>query len=276
MSFTTLVSTEELARHPEWRVFDCRHDIYKPALGAEQYEAGHLPGAALAKMDRDLSAPAGPRGRHPLPEPAAFIAWLGAMGVKRDDQVVCYDASGGSQASRLWWMLRWVGHDAVAVLDGGYARWVGEGRPITAEVPRFAPTTYPGKADPALLVDVAYVEAQVGKPGVALVDARSAQRFAGEGETMDPVGGHIPGALNRFYTLNLAADGGFKSRDALRAEFSTLLGGVAPAQVVQYCGSGVSACANLLAMEHAGLRGSRLYPGSWSEWCADPRRPVAR
>jgi len=276
MSFDTLVPTAELARHPEWRVFDCRHDLFKTALGAEEYAAGHIPGAAFASVDRDLSAPPGPKGRHPLPEAGAFIDWLGRQGLKREDQVVCYDASGGTHASRLWWMLRWVGHQAVAVLDGGYPRWVKEGRPITTEVPRFAATTYPGKANPAMHVDVAFVESRLGKPGLTLVDARSAQRFAGEGETLDPVGGHIPGSLNRFYTLNLGPDGSFKPADALRAEFAALLGGVPAAQVVQYCGSGVSACVNLLAMEHAGLEGSKLYPGSWSEWCASPSRPVAR
>lgn len=276
MSFTTLVSTDELARHPEWRVFDCRHDLFKIDIGAEQYAQGHIPGAVFASMDRDLSAPAGPRGRHPLPEADAFIAWLGRQGLKRGDQVVCYDVSGGTYSSRMWWMLRWVGHQAVAVLDGGYPKWLKEGRPITTEVPRYSPGDYPGRADDAMQVEVAFVESQLGKPDLAMIDARSAQRFAGEGETLDPVGGHIPGALNRFYTQNLGADGTFKPAEQLRAEFSALLGGVPATQVVQSCGSGVSACINLLAMEHAGLTGSRLYAGSWSEWCADPRRPVAR
>jgi thiosulfate/3-mercaptopyruvate sulfurtransferase len=276
MSFRTLVSTAELARNPQWRVFDCRHDLFKTAIGAEEYATAHIPGAVFASMDRDLSAEAGTAGRHPLPEPGAFIAWLGRQGVKRDDQVVCYDASGGTYSSRMWWMLRWIGHEAVAVLDGGFPKWVKEGRPTTADVPHHAPVEYAGRANPAMHVDVAFIESQLGKPGMALVDARSAQRFAGEGETLDPVGGHIPGALNRFYTLNLAADGTFKPADVLRAEFSALLGGVPATQVVQSCGSGVSACVNLLAMEHAGLAGSRLYPGSWSEWCASPSRPVAR
>lgn len=274
----TLVSTAELAANQgRWRVFDCRHDLVKPAIGAEQYAEAHIPGAAFASLDRDLSAPkSGTNGRHPLPDAPAFVAWLGRQGLKREDQVACYDASGGTYASRLWWMLRWVGHRHVAVLDGGYAKWVKEGRPVTAEVPHFAPAAYRGAADPSMSVDVAYIEERLGKPGMTILDARNAQRFAGQGETLDPVGGHIPGALNRFYTENLGADGCFKPADALRAEFSALLGGVPTDQVVQQCGSGVSACVNLLAMEHAGLAGSRLYPGSWSEWCANPARPVAR
>lgn len=276
MTHRTLVSTDELARHPQWRVFDCRHDLFKTALGAEEYASAHIPGAAFASMDRDLSAAAGPRGRHPLPEPGAFMAWLGRQGVQRTDQVVCYDASGGTYASRLWWMLRWVGHDAAAVLDGGYPKWVKEGRPTTAEVPRFPATNYAGSANDAMHVDAAFVASRLGRQDFALVDARSAERFAGKGETLDPVGGHIPGALNRFYTANHAADGTFKSAAQLREEFTALLGATPAAQVVQQCGSGVSACVNLLAMEHAGLAGSRLYAGSWSEWCLDPARPVAR
>jgi thiosulfate/3-mercaptopyruvate sulfurtransferase len=274
----TLVSTDELAANRgSWRVFDCRHDLVDPAIGARQYAEAHIPGAAFASLDRDLSAPkSGTNGRHPLPDAGAFLAWLGRQGLRREDQVVCYDASGGTYASRLWWMLRWVGHWNVAVLDGGYAKWVKEGRPVSAEVPHFAPLAYAGAPDPSMCVDVAYIEARLGKPEMTIVDARNAQRFAGQGETLDPVGGHIPGALNRFYTANLGADGCFKPADALRAEFSALLGSVPASQVVQQCGSGVSACVNLLAMEHAGLPGSRLYAGSWSEWCASPARPVAR
>jgi thiosulfate/3-mercaptopyruvate sulfurtransferase len=274
---TTLVSTGDLAQHPQWRAFDCRHDLMKPAIGAEEYAAGHIPGAIFANLDRDLSAPkTGTNGRHPLPDAATFVAWLGRQGLQRDDQVVCYDASGGLYAYRLWWMLRWVGHSQVAVLDGGVPKWVKEGRPTTTDVPRFTPTTYPGKADDSLHVDAGFIEKNLGKPGVTVLDARNAQRFAGQNETIDPVAGHIPGALNRFHAENHAPDGVFKSSEKLREEFSALLGAIPPSQVVQQCGSGVSACVNLLAMEHAGLPGSRLYPGSWSEWCSDPARPIAR
>jgi thiosulfate/3-mercaptopyruvate sulfurtransferase len=274
---TTLASTEELARHPGWRVFDCRHELGQPELGAAQYREAHLPGTVYAHLDRDLSAPkTGTNGRHPLPEPEVFAAWLGAQGLRPEDQVVCYDAGGGTMAARLWWMLRWIGHDAAAVLDGGFAKWVAEGRPTTREVPCFAPSVYVPKPRAEMRVDAAYVEAQLGTREAALVDARAPARFRGEAEPIDPVAGRIPGARNRFCTENLGADGRFKSAQVLKAEFAALLGGIAPADLVHYCGSGVAACHNALAMEIAGLPGSRLYPGSWSEWCADPRRPLER
>lgn len=273
---STLVSTTELARDLEdsasWRIFDCRHEFGQPELGARQYAEAHLPGALFAHLDRDLSAPRnGANGRHPLPDPHAFAAWLGTQGLRAADQVVCYDAGGGTTAARLWWLLRWIGHAAVAVLDGGYARWVAEGRPVTTDVPRVAPTEYRLAARAALAVDVAFVERH--REELVLVDARAAARFRGEQEPIDPVAGRIPGARNRFCTENLAADGRFKRGEVLRGEFSALLGGRAPHEVVHYCGSGVAACHNALAMEAAGLPGSRVYPGSWSEWIADPRRP---
>ncbi|MGH8706130.1 MAG: sulfurtransferase [Burkholderiales bacterium] len=275
MALAHLVCSRDLASHPAWRVFDCRHELASPDLGEQQYRQNHVPGALFAHLDRDLSAPkSGTNGRHPLPEPDAFAGWLGRQGLKVSDRVVCYDAGGGTMAARLWWLLRWVGHDAVAVLDGGYAKWLAEGRPVTAEVARVAATVYPGRAQRELAVSVTFVEAQRGE--VLLLDARAPARFRGESEPIDPVAGHIPGARNRFCTENLAADGRFKSAPDLKAEFSALLAGKAPAQVVHYCGSGVAACHNALAMEIAGLSGSRLYPGSWSEWCADPRRPLAR
>jgi thiosulfate/3-mercaptopyruvate sulfurtransferase len=176
-------------------------------------------------------------------------------------------------AARLWWMLRWAGHGAAAVLDGGLAKWLAESRPVTAETPRFPMTRYPGSARAAMRADAAYVEAHLGRGDTLLVDARAPQRWRGEVEPIDPEAGRIPGAMNRFCTVNLAPDGRFKSAEALRAEFGTLLGGASPAQVVHYCGSGVAACHNALAMEIAGLPGSRMYAGSWSEWIADPRRP---
>jgi thiosulfate/3-mercaptopyruvate sulfurtransferase len=179
-------------------------------------------------------------------------------------------------AARLWWMLRWIGHDAAAVLDGGFAKWVAEGRPTTREVPRFAPSVYVPKPRAEMHVDAAYVEAQLGTREVALLDARAPARFRGEAEPIDPVAGRIPGARNRFCAENLGADGRFKSAQVLKAELAALLGGIAPADLVHYCGSGVAACHNALAMEIAGLPGSRLYPGSWSEWCADPRRPMEK
>jgi thiosulfate/3-mercaptopyruvate sulfurtransferase len=272
---STLVATGELARHPEWRVFDCRHDLMKPELGREQYAGAHIPGAVFAHLDRDLSAPKnGKNGRHPLPDPAKFIAWLGAQGLRPSDQVVCYDGAGGAMAARLWWMLRWVGHDAVAVLDGGYAKWVEEQRPVTAEVPKFAPATYPGRVRPGMAVDVSHVAGHLGKE--LIVDARAAPRWRGESEPIDPEAGRIPGSVNRFNGGNLTPEGVHKPAAQLRAEFEAVLGGRKASEVVHSCGSGVAACHNLLAMEIAGLTGGKLYAGSWSEWIADPARPRER
>ncbi|HZQ71965.1 MAG TPA: sulfurtransferase [Burkholderiales bacterium] len=273
MAHRTLVSTGELARHlAAWRIFDCRHDLAKPELGEAQYREAHIPGALFAHLDRDLSAPkTGANGRHPLPERGAFLAWLGQQGLRADDQAVCYDQGNGVMAARLWWMLRSVGHEAVAVLDGGSAKWQKEGRPVTAEIPRFAHAPYKVRQWRDADVDAAFVEKSLGQ--LLLVDARSPARWRGEQEPIDPEAGRIPGAKNRFSNDNVSPEGTFKAPDALRQEFLAVLGERKPGEVVNYCGSGVSACHNLLAMEHAGLSGARLYAGSWSEWIADPRRP---
>lgn len=270
-----LVTTDELAAHPEWRVFDCRHDLGNPALGEQQYQEAHIPGALFAHLDRDLSAPkTGGNGRHPLPEAKTFIAWLGRQGLKSTDAVVCYDGGPGAMASRLWWMLRWVGHEQVAVLDGGLAKWQREGRPLTAEVPQFAAAAYPGKAKASMHASLALVEKKLKR--AALLDARAPERFRGEREPIDPKAGRIPGAKNRFNGENLAADGTFKKPELLREEFDKILAGRSSSEVINYCGSGVAACHNALAMELAGLPGSRVYIGSWSEWSADPTRPISR
>ena len=276
MSGSTLVSTEGLSRDlGGWRVFDCRHDLANPALGEQQYREGHIPGALFAHLDRDLSGhKTGANGRHPLPERGAFIAWLGRQGLQPSDRVACYDAGNGAMAARLWWMLRWAGHDSAAVLDGGFAKWVAEKRPVTRDVPLFAPTTYPQRAAAMIAVEVSEVEKNLDRQ--LLLDARAPVRFRGEQEPIDPVAGRIPGARNRYCAENVSADGTFKSPDELRREFLTVLGGLAPSEVVNYCGSGVSACHNLLAMEIAGLPGAKLYAGSWSEWSADPKRRIAR
>ena len=275
MSRTTLASTEELAANPQWRVFDCRHDLAKPHLGQEQYLEGHIPGALFASLDRDLSARRDGRGgRHPLPYPGAFIAWLGQQGLKSEDQVVCYDSGNATFASRLWWMLRWVGHEAVAVLDGGFAKWRAENRPVTSEVPRVPHSRYPVRLHADRAVGIGFVEQHLHD--TLLIDARSPERFRGEKEPIDPVAGHIPGARNRYNLDNLNAGGTFKSAAVLRNEFLDVLGNKAPEDVVAYCGSGVSACHNLLAMEIAGLAGAKLYAGSWSDWISDPKRAIAR
>jgi thiosulfate/3-mercaptopyruvate sulfurtransferase len=272
MSGSTLVSTEELGKHlGTWRVFDCRHDLMKPELGGQQYREAHIPGALFAHMERDLSAPKnGKNGRHPLPDPATFTAWLGKQGLKKEDQVVCCDAANGSTAARLWWMLRWVGHKNVAVLDGGIAKWLKEGRPVDAVVPKPKPATYALK-QPSGTVDARAIQASL--KNLFLLDARAPARWRGEQEPIDPVAGRIPGARNRFNADNVQPDGTFKPASQLKTEFEAILKNREPAEVVHYCGSGVAACHNLLAMEVAGLTGGRLYPGSWSEWIADPSRP---
>jgi thiosulfate/3-mercaptopyruvate sulfurtransferase len=272
LAFNTLVSTAELAAHlGEWRIFDCRHDLAKPELGGEQYRQAHIPGALFASLERDLSAPkTGSNGRHPLPSPEAFAAWLGAQGLRPEDQVVCYDAANGAMAARLWWMLRWVGHDAVAVLDGGFAKWTAEGRPVSADVPRLPPSAFPIRVRTEMAIDVGTIAKKPRKR--LLLDARAPARYRGEQEPIDPVAGRIPGALNRFNMDNVRADGRFKSPADLKREFQQVLGARAPGEVINYCGSGVAACHNLLAMELAGLRGAKLYAGSWSEWIADPAR----
>jgi thiosulfate/3-mercaptopyruvate sulfurtransferase len=273
---TTIVSTEELAAHLDtWRVFDCRHDLMKPSAGEEQYRQAHIPGALFAHLDRDLSEPRqGRKGRHPLPYPGAFIAWLGQQGLEPRQQVVCYDGGAGTVAARLWWMLRWVGHDAVAVLDGGMKKWLAENRPVTTLVPRLAHTTYPVRLRPESTVGIAYVEQE--RDNVLLIDARAPERFRGEKEPIDFVAGHIPGARNRFCNENVGADGTFKAPDQLKQEFQQVMHGRPASEVVNYCGSGVAACHNLLAMELAGLPGAKLYAGSWSDWISDPKRPIAR
>lgn len=284
-SFTTLVSVAELSAHlddADWRIVDCRHQLADPAYGEAAYAAGHIPGAFFLHLDRDLaSLPNGSNGRHPLPDPAMLAAKLGVAGVSSRTQLVVYDDAGGMIAGRLWYLLRWLGHDRVALLDGGINAWVKAGLPLSTELPAAAPSIFEFRLRDDV-VDAARLLADIERceKGEAshycVVDARSPDRFRGENETLDPVGGHIPGARNRFFRDNLDADGCFRSAAELRGEFLALLAGVDPAQAVMQCGSGVTACHNLLAMEIAGLPGARLYAGSWSEWCSDPARPVAR
>lgn len=279
MSYATLVDASTLAQHlsnPAWRVFDVRHQLVDAGYGERAYATGHIPGALFLHCDRDLSGPmTGSNGRHPLPDPEVLAGKLGKSGVGADTQVVVYDDSQGMIAGRLWWLLRWLGHGRVAVLDGGLDAWKAIGGGLTEEVVAPQPAVFrPQRRD--LLVDAAYVLANLEPTDVRIVDARSPDRFRGENETIDPVGGHIPGASNRFFRDNLGASGCFKPADVLRAEWSAILGGLAPERIVHQCGSGVSACHNILAMELAGLSGSKLYAGSWSEWCADPARPVER
>jgi len=277
MILTALVNTEILARRlddPDWVVFDCRHDLTNPARGRVGYTASHIPGARFLHLDDDLSArKTGTNGRHPLPDPDVLKEKLGRAGVDSRKQVVAYDAQGGMVAARLWWLLRSLGHLPVAVLDGGWNQWVAEGRPQSAEIPSPQPASFFGKPG-SNWVNANFVGARLDDEGVVLLDARAPDRFRGQNETLDRVGGRIPGARNRYFRDNLDPNGRFKSPEELEQEFRAVLGANDPQEVVNYCGSGVSACHNLLAMEVAGLRGARLYPGSWSEWSADPSRPV--
>lgn len=286
-SYSTLITAEALQPHLQdagWRVFDVRHDLADPAAGRRAYAAGHLPGAQFASLDDDLSGeqrwqttPGGLRhhgGRHPLPDREALRARLQALGIGDTTQVVAYDAQGGMFAARLWWLLRWLGHERVAVLDGGLPAWQAAGLPLSTDVPAAPP---PGRlterASLETLVDLDTVFGNLTTRRLQVVDARAPDRFRGENETLDPVGGHLPGAVNRFFKDNLQADGRFKPAEVLRAEWTAVL--PEPARGVAQCGSGVTACHNLLALAHAGLPGAGLYAGSWSDWVSDAGRPVA-
>jgi thiosulfate/3-mercaptopyruvate sulfurtransferase len=278
MAYTTLVDVATLAAHLDdssWVAVDCRHALADFTQGRRLYEEGHIPGAFFADGERDLAgAHTGTNGRHPLPDPQAFAAYLRGIGVSSTTQIVAYDAGGGDVfASRFWFLCRWIGHNACAVLDGGLAAWRASGYPVTA-LPNEPPEAgnLVARVRPEFVVDARYVLEHLHDPTVRILDARSAPRFAGETEPIDPVAGHIPGAANYPNDRNFAADGRFKPASALRAAFAPL---GASERIVHQCGSGVSAAVNLLAMEIAGLHGSRLYAGSWSEWIADPSRPIA-
>jgi thiosulfate/3-mercaptopyruvate sulfurtransferase len=279
MIYRTLISTADLAQHlddPRFVIVDCRHDLADVDAGEHAYLHAHIPGARFMHMDRDLSGvKTGRNGRHPLPEVQALAAKFGAAGIDASKQVVAYDQNAGMWASRLWWLLRWLGHDAVAVLDGGLDRWLTEARATDNHVPGADGATFlPKRREPVASADEILSHVEDG--ALLVLDARAPDRFRGDIEPIDPVAGHIPGARNRPYTENLGQEGVFKPASLLRSEFDALLGGRSPSTVVHQCGSGVTACHNALAMAAAGLPGSRLYPGSWSEWVADPTRPVAR
>jgi thiosulfate/3-mercaptopyruvate sulfurtransferase len=278
--YTTLISTADLAAHlddPTWAIVDCRFSLADKAAGRQGYLAGHIPGAVYAHLDEDLSGPIlpGATGRHPLPTVIEFVDRLSHWGIDEKTQVVAYDDAGGMVAGRLWWMLRWVGQEAVAVLDGGWRQWQSEGRPATTGVETRAFRRYTPCVHPAMLVLAQEVLDNLDNPAVKLFDARAASRYRGEGETLDAKGGHIPGAISAPYAENLGPDGRFLPPDQLQARFQALLGDTTPEHAILYCGSGVSAAHNLLAMTHAGLPGARLYVGSWSEWITDPVRPIA-
>ncbi len=279
MFSNTLVSTEDLAAHlddPQWIVFDCRFTLTDPPAGRRAYEVGHILGARYADLDTDLSAPAKTHtGRHPLPDPKVLAQKLSAWGVGVNRQVVVYDDSFNSMAVRMWWLLRWLGHPGVAVLDGGWPKWLREKRPTTPLAPQPQHALFAHLPETSQLATADEILRGLSSPEQLLIDARPERRFTGEYEPLDPVAGHIPGAINWPFEENLDFDGTFLAPEALRENYQALLQGRAPHQVIHVCGSGVTACHNVLAMEIAGLPGSRLYPGSWSEWITDPTRPVA-
>jgi len=280
MTYTTIIDRSDLHAHlgdPDWVIIDCRFELLKPDWGFADYQSGHIPGAIYADLNKDLAAPiTAETGRHPLPEPQRFIEKLSSWGIDAGKQVVVYDTVAGAFASRLWWMLRLYGHSAVAVLAGGLALWKREKLPLATGIETGRPSKFEGQPDPGMYTDANEVERIRTHPAYRLIDARSPERYRGEAEPIDTIAGRIPGSVNRFHIENLLSGGRLLPAEELHAQFTQLLNGIDPQNVVVYCGSGVTSCFHLLAMEIAGLPGARLYPGSWSEWIRDPNRPIAR
>ncbi|WP_333877665.1 sulfurtransferase [Methylobacter sp.] len=280
MTYTTLISTETLHQqlnNSNWIIVDCRFSLADTEAGAKAYRHGHIPNARYADLDKDLSSTITDfTGRHPLPNFALLAKKLGDWGISNTSQVVAYDDAGGAFAGRLWWLLRFMGHDKVAVLDGGIKQWQKQGLPITTTLPIVKPVIFRPYLDEAAWLSALQVQNGIAKKSICLIDARTPERYRGKQEPIDPVAGHIPYALNRAFQLNLDSNGLFLAPEQLRKQFKQLIGATEPQQVVHYCGSGVTACHNLLAMEHAGLSGSKLYAGSWSEWIRNKNRTFVK
>lgn len=280
MTYTTLVSTDTLNQqlnNSNWIIVDCRFSLADTEAGAKAYRHGHIPNARYAHLDKDLSSAITDfTGRHPLPNFSLLAKKLGDWGITNTSQVVAYDDAGGAFAGRLWWLLKCMGHDKVAVLNGGIKQWQKQGLPVTTTLPTVKPTTFRAYLDESAWLNAVQVQNSLAQKAICLIDARTPERYRGEQEPIDPVAGHIPGALNRAFQLNLNSNGLFLSAEQLREQFKQLIGTSAPEQVVHYCGSGVTACHNLLAMEYAGLTGSKLYAGSWSEWIRNKNRSIAK
>ncbi|MFQ5408741.1 MAG: sulfurtransferase [Anaerolineales bacterium] len=281
MPHTTLVSVEETKTHladSDWAIVDCRFSLADTRRGHSDYLRAHIPGAVYAHLDDDLSGPiiSGQTGRHPLPDAQTFARTLSAWGIDDRVQVVAYDDAGGELAARLWWMLRWLGHEAVAVLDGGWRAWERAEHPVRADAESRPARTFTPQPHPELVLPTAKeIQARLEDPEFKLFDSRSADRYRGVNETIDPVAGHVPGAISAPYAENLTPDGHFRPAAELKARFEALLDETPPEHTAFYCGSGATAAHNLLALAHVGMDGAKLYAGSWSEWITDPARPVA-
>ncbi len=279
MSFTTIVSTEQLTHHlddPTWLIFDCRFTLTNKDAGLAAYQTNHIPGARYAHLDEDLSGSVTDKsGRHPLPEVALLSEKLSRWGVDSGKQVVVYDDSFGAMAVKMWWLLRWLGHNNVALLDGGLPKWLKEKRPMTADLPQITPAKFVARLHHEMQANAAEVDNARQERCRLVIDARPEQRYTGEREPLDKMAGHIPGSVNWAFDENLDFDGTYLSAEELREAYVKLLNGVKPELVIHSCGSGVTACHNILAMEIAGMNGGKLYAGSWSEWITDPSRPVA-
>lgn len=278
MTYTTVISAEDLSTHindDNWVVVDCRFTLTSPEAGRQLYEESHIPGACYLHLDDDLAAPVSKKtGRHPLPDPDVLAKKLGELGIDNDTQVVAYDDTFGAMAGRLWWLLRWLGHDKVALLDGGLPAWIRKKMPMTPDTATFLQKEFIPNVRAELVIDLSAMEAVVENGECIIIDARAEERFTGEVEPFDKVAGHIPGAINLPFEDNLDFDATFMSKDEMVELYNNLLGNKDSSQVVMMCGSGVTACHNLVAMEIAGLAGARLYPGSWSEWISGSLRPV--
>ena len=278
--YSSLISpkiVQENLENPKWRFFDCRFDLNKPDQKQAEFKISHLPGSSYINLDYDLSIPQilGKTGRHPLPGIKELTNSFSLWGIDSSIQVVVYDDFSGAHASRFWWMLRWLGHDAVAVMDGGWNRWINQNRPMSTKIFSTEPRAFRAYPRDHWCVNAEKVMENINVSEVCILDARSGERFRGENETLDPVGGHIPGAVSAPFSENLNADGNWKSNSELKKMYLDLLDGSSVEKSISYCGSGITACHNILAMSHAGLGFSRLYPGSWSDWINDPLRPVS-
>lgn len=280
MTYTTLISTNQAYRHvydSQWRFVDSRYYLDNIQQGHQEYSQAHIPGALYADLGKDLSAPVVPgvSSRHPLPDVNTLSQTFSSWGIGAQTQVVVYDQGPGMISARLWWMLQWLGHEKVAVLEGGWKKWQDESKPVGDELPVITPRTFNAKVHPEMIADADEVLANIANAAIKILDARAAERYRGENETLDPVAGHIPGALSAPFSDNVTVDGSFRSNEELQAMYQSLLGDTSTQDAIVYCGSGVTAAHNILAMKHIGMGMARLYPGSWSHWITDRQRPVA-